>query len=399
MKYSDIKLDIFSEITARMGYGLAIRRELKPLIEGGADIKLIPDQDYLPSHMKIEDSYWDKLIKDSETKADNDIRICYCLPPRSKFSDKNKHRIIRSMWETDKYPREWVAHINRTASIFFAGCDALKASAINGGITIPVIPTYHTLDIDEWSKDGPTLEINEIPDGCIKFLFIGNFIARKNLEQLLLGFSVAFEGVQDVALVVKTWAHTNDANGKKHVAEAIKHFYNKATGLSSKPKVSIITDILEESQIIALIRSCDAYVSVSRGEGFDLPLMQAMAMERLVIATDFLAHKDYMTDSNSIKVKYTLTPCVDAAAPLYDSYQNWSAPDMGDFITKLKHSYELIKGGKHLTYGANARATIKNKYSPEVNSDRIANVIREIRDGKYAQKKVSIKDALKEILI
>lgn len=397
-KYSDLKFDWQSEITAKMGYGLQTRRMLRPLIEGGADIKFIPDEDYLPAHMKIDDPFWNSQIEASKNKPDTNLRICYCLPPRYK-PNPNAITVGYTMWETDKYPREWVNHINKTCDLFFSGCAALTSSAVNGGITRPIIPMYATLDVSSWTKEGPVLNINEIEPSCIKFLFIGNFIARKNLDQLLLGFAVAFEGVTDVALVIKTWAQNNDSVGKKHIAEGIRHMYNKATGLAHKPKVSIISDILDEDQVCALIRSCDAYVSVSKGEGFDLPLMQAMAMERLVISTPFLAHKDYMTNKNSIMVNYTLTPCIEASAPLYDAYQLWSSPDMGDFIEKLRHSYKLIKESKHHSYGEEARKTIVNNFSNEINSDRIANIIRDIQNGKYTAKKTDFKDIIKEISV
>lgn len=393
MKYSDLKFTWFSEISAKMGYGLQSRRMLKPLIEGGADIKLIPDEDYLPAHMKIDDPFWREQIELSKTKPDNTIRIHYCLPPRGK-PDPNAINIMYCMWETDQYPRQWAQIVNKNFQIFFAGCNSLVDSAKKAGISTPIIPINATLDIKDWDPVGPKLNLNEVPNEYVKFLFIGNFIPRKNLEDLLLGFNVAFEGVQDVALIIKTWSQNNDAGGKKHIADAIRHLNNKATGLSHKPKVTLITDILEEDQIKALIRTSDSYVSVSKGEGFDLPMMQAMALEKLIVTNRFLAHADYLSDQNSINVKHSLTPCVDAHAPLYDSYQLWSRVDMEDYINSLRKAYTIIKEGKQASYGVAARETIVNNFSEEINTEKIANIIRSI---KY-EKKENIKDTIKKLV-
>jgi len=397
--YSDIKIDWHSEITAKMGYGLQARRMLKPLIDGGADIKLIPDEDYLPPFMKINDPYWDEQIEKSKIKPDSPIRVSYCLPNRYRFN-QNSFKIGYSMWETDQYPREWAHHINNTCDMFLAGCPSLLESAKKANIKIPIEVANATLDVSEWVPDGHKVYPSEISKDNVKFLFIGNFIPRKNLEQLILGFAAAFEGCPDVSLIIKTWSHTNDANGKKHIAEAIRHLYNKVTGLISKPKISIITDILDENQIIGLIRGCDAYVSVSKGEGFDLPMMQAMALEKLIVTTRFLAHGDYLNDSNSINIKYTMCPCYDAVAPLYDTYQMWSSPDMESYIESLRTSYNLIKKGEHIKYGKEARNTIINNFSPDVNTEKIAKIFRDIKRKNYklSTNEKSIKASIKELV-
>jgi len=394
--YSDIHIEWQSEVTAKMGYGLQARRMLKPLIDGGAKVKLIPDEDYLQPHMKIDNPFWNKQIEDSKNMPDAPIRIMYCLPPRYK-PEPGRINIGYTMWETTKYPRPWVDIINKTSDIFFAGCDALVDSAKDGGVTRPVIPMNATLDTQEWNPQGPRININEVPQNDVKFLFIGNFIPRKNLEQLLLGFAVAFEGIPDVSLIIKTWSHQNTAEGKKHISDAIRHLLGKASGLSSRPRVSVISDILNEDQIMALIRSCDVYTSVSKGEGFDLPMMQAMSMEKKILTTRFLAHGDYLTDDNSIDVPFTMTPCVDAAAPLYDSYQMWSAPNMEEYINKLRLAYTSVKQGTHKHLGVNARKTIIDKYGVKANTDYLANTIRDIKLGKYAEPQQDFKQAIKQL--
>lgn len=394
--YSDIHIEWQSEITAKMGYGLQARRMLKPLIDGGAKVKLIPDEDYLQPHMKISDPYWDKQIELSKSMEEAPIRICYALPPRYK-PDPKKITVGYTMWETNKYPRPWVQHINGTCNYFFAGCDSLVESAKDGGITCPVIPMNATLDTDDWSPKGPHININEVPTEDVKFLFIGNFIPRKNLDQLLVAFAVAFEEVKDVSLIIKTWSHVNTAAGKKHISDAIGHLLGKAGGLKHKPRVSVISDILEEEQIMGLIRSCDVYTSVSRGEGFDLPMMQAMSMEKMIVTTRYLAHGDYLDDSNSIDVPFNLTPCVDAAAPLYDSYQLWSAPDMEAYIRSLQLAYTAVRQGTHKHLGQNARKTITQKYGVKTNTDYLANTIRDIVAGKYAPAQQDFKQAIKQL--
>lgn len=395
-KYSDITIDWVSEVRAIVGYGLQARRMLKPLIDGGANIKLIPDEDYLQPFMKIDDPYWNKQIEVSKNKPDSNIRISYALPNRFKINP-NAFNIGYAMWETDEYPREWAKIINNNCNLFFAGCKSLVNSALKAGIDIPVLPMNATLDINEWNPEGRIITINELPKDCVKFLFIGNFIPRKNLEELVIGFNCAFDKQKDVALIIKTWSGANNGEGKNHICEAIRHMHAKTNGID-RPKISIITDILDESQIIDLIRSCDGYVSVSNGEGFDLPMVQAMSMEKMIISTRFLAHEDYLDDSNSVNVPFTLMPCVNAQAPLYDAYQMWSRPDMKGYIEALRTAYGHVRSGQSKIMGKNGRLTIKNNFDTDINTDKLANVIRDINNGKYKKVEKTSKILTKELV-
>lgn len=394
--YSDLTFDWCSEITAKMGYGLQARRILEPLINGGANIKLIADEDYLQPFMKIDDPYWNKQIELSKNKPDSNIRICYALPSRFRINP-NAFNIGYAMWETDEYPREWAKIINNNCNLFFAGCNSLVNSALKAGIDVPIIPMNATLDINKWNPEGRTITINELPKDCVKFLFIGNFIPRKNLEELIIGFNCAFDKQKDVALIIKTWSSVNNGEGKNHICEAIKHMHAKTNGID-RPKVSIITDILDENQIIDLIRSCDAYVSVSYGEGFDLSMVQAMSMEKMIVSTRFLAHEDYLNDSNSVNVPFTLMPCTNAQAPLYDAYQMWSRPDMKGYIEALKIAYKNVKTGVAKEMGRQGRQTIKDNFDVNINTDKLANVIRDINNGKFKKTETTSKILTKELV-
>lgn len=395
-QYSDIKIDWFGEITTTMGYGLQARRMLRPLIEDGATVKLILDEDYVQPYMKINDPFWNSCIEVSKNLPDNPIRINYCLPNRARPNPSAKN-IFYAMWETDRYPNEWARIINNSANYFFAGCDALVDSAKKAGINIPIYSMPAGIDINAWTMNGPSLKLNELAPDTITFLFIGNFIPRKNLEELIQGFCCAFPDQQDVALIIKTWATQNTADHKQHITNALRSMQDKVRGIN-RPKICVISDIMEEDLIIKLIRGADVYTSVSKGEGFDLPMVQAMALGKLIVTTRFLAHKDYLNDDNSLDVKYSLIPCMDAAAPLYDSYQYWSRPDMGHYIEQLRKAYSLVKTNRQTQLGLAARETIVKKYSTPIHTEYLAKTLREIRDRneKTSDQKIIIEKLVKE---
>ena len=44
-------------------------------------------------------------------------------------------------------------------------------------------------------------------------------------------------------------------------------------------------------------------------------MVQAMSLGKVCVATRYLAHDYYMTDRNSLPVKYSMLPVIDAQAP------------------------------------------------------------------------------------
>ena len=380
---SNLKIEWRGEILSDIGYGLQARRILKPLIESGIDVKLIQAEDYVPDHRRITDPYWLKQLEDSKAKPDAPIRISYEIPSVSKYR-QGAINIAYVMWETDKYPREWIGKINE-ADIFFVGCPALVESAKKAGVDKPIYSIMPPLDLDTWCPEGPVLGIDGIKDNDAVFIVNANWIPRKNFGDLLVAFCCAFNGVKDVVLVIKTWGGDNSAEFKRQIKDNVAGRLNSLIHIG-RPRVLIVSDILPEAQIVKLMRRADAYVTASHGEGFDLPMVQAMALGKVIVSTRYLAHEYYMNSMNSFIVNHTMVPVVDAKAAGYSADQMWSRPDIGDFMKKLAAAYTLIqsKSGELDDMKAAARRTMEDKFHKDVIVKNITDTLTEIASTRLA---------------
>ena len=169
------------------------------------------------------------------------------------------------MWETSKYPREWIGKLNG-AQAMIAGCPALIESAKNAGVQRPTGCIMPPLDTEKWCPEGEKLEVDGIQENDVVFMINANWIPRKNFGDLLAGFCCAFDGVKDVVMIVKTWGGDNSAEFKRQVRENGHGRLNNLKHIH-RPRVLMITDILPEEQVVKLMRRTDVYTTVSHGEG------------------------------------------------------------------------------------------------------------------------------------
>jgi len=364
------------EILAITGYGLQARRVLKPLRERGVNIKLYQEEDYIPPEYRIEDKYWIQWIAESQDMPDPDIHIHYCLPPLARMNPNWKN-ILWSMWETTKYPNEWVPAINASTA-FFAGCKALEKSAKDAGIKVPIMHVTPPIDTDMWCPEGEKIALEGATKDQVMFMYVANWIPRKNFWDLMTAFCCEFTGQKDVVLVIKTWGGDNSVGFKNMVGDQTKRHLHSLHDID-RPKVLLINDVMDESQLVKLMRTCDVYCSASYGEGFDLPMIQAMSLEKTIVATPFLSHGDYLNEHNSILTKYSLMPVQGAEVPNYHANQMWSRPDVKSFMGGLRAAYETVKEEDNRR-GRAARKTVLEEYSAE---KRINHLIEQI--GKVAE--------------
>ncbi len=112
-----------------------------------------------------------------------------------------------------------------------------------------------------------------------RFLFVGGLITRKGVDVLFDAWRQAFAGRDDVTLVLKDFG----ANGIYRNAGREPILEHIASG--ALPRIVLIDEDLSTDEVAALYRACDVLVHPYRGEGFAMPVLEAMACGLPVIVT------------------------------------------------------------------------------------------------------------------
>ncbi|MCP4900837.1 MAG: glycosyltransferase [bacterium] len=227
---------------------------------------------------------------------------------------ENRYNVGYWAWELDVFPSQWLRAFTFFDEIWTPSrfcVDVLSRVA-----PVPVRRIPHSVEVT--ASETASRQAFDLPQDRFLFLFAYDYLSfweRKNPLALVRAFRRAFDGRDDVGLVLKT---INSDREPDRVAE----LKAEAAGLP----VWHINSYLERQQVYDLMAACDAYVSLHRAEGFGLTLAEAMSLGKPVIATDYSGNCDFATLTNSLPVKYRLVTLEESCGP-YVAGGRWAEPD------------------------------------------------------------------------
>jgi glycosyltransferase involved in cell wall biosynthesis len=126
--------------------------------------------------------------------------------------------------------------------------------------------------------------------GVVYTAFVNPFDPRKNWRDLLSAFLFALRDAADATLVVKLVVSPTLAAR----ALQLMHLRCQRIGLRHRCKLVFLTDYLSDPQLLELMRGSTFAISASRAEGAGLPLQDALAAARPLVAPAHSALAEYV---------------------------------------------------------------------------------------------------------
>lgn len=193
------------------------------------------------------------------------------------------------IFETISIPKTWIDIMNSmkgiiTASRFNEG--VFKSNGLNA----PVHVVPHCFDVHMFNEDiKPKGRY-----GLFTFMSIGTWKNRKNWNNLIKGFYDAFSSKDKVCLLLKT-------DKPKSLTQAVINIKLNGPWRSKDTAPIYIEDgVCSFEEMPALMKKADVYICASRGEGFGLPGMHAMALRIPLIITRYGGSLEYANSNNCI---------------------------------------------------------------------------------------------------
>jgi glycosyltransferase involved in cell wall biosynthesis len=158
---------------------------------------------------------------------------------------------------------------------------------------------------------------------------------RKGPHLVNAAFAAAFRGTADVALVMKTVPNSGAAAG-----------FTGATG-----RVRVIAEAYTDAQMAALYRSAHAFVFPSYGEGWGMPVLEAMAAGCLVLAPTHTGLAEFFDESVGWVLPWHRRPATyGVPVTVYE-------PDGQALVWALRQALAAPPAGEIARRTARARAT------------------------------------------
>lgn len=280
-------LQVFSPI-GYTGYGYASLNIIKSLIQIDSEIALYPI-----GQPHIENANDASVIKQC---IENAITLPYnapCLKIWHQFDLLSRYGsgkyLAFPFFEVDKLPKKDVYNLNFPDDIVVSS-DWAKNILIDNQVIRPIHIVPLGVDTGVFQPPPDNKKNN-------KYIFctIGKWEKRKAHDTIISCFNKAFERTDDVELWLVT--HNGFLNAEQEGA-----WLNLVNSSKLRDKIRVFPRLPTHEKVAELIAHTDCGIYISRGEGWNMELLETMAMNKPVIVSNYSAHQEYCNNDNSFLV-------------------------------------------------------------------------------------------------
>ncbi|MFQ6549317.1 glycosyltransferase [Aestuariibius sp. 2305UL40-4] len=247
--------------------------------------------------------------------------------------------------------------------------DAKGKPAVNVGMCYEETP--------EISRDEARDLLRErflIEDGCFVCLVAFDsysFTQRKNPLGAIEAFQAAFDGVENVRLILKT-----QNRGNVFDPVQLQHWDRIDAFIASDPRIVLMNETLSYHDLLRLKAGSDCYMSLHKSEGWGFGMIEAMNLGVPVVCTAYSGNMEFCNDDTAWLVDY------EEAALQHGDYifvrpgSKWVEPDLPHAARQLRAAYD--DPDARVAKVDAARTLIRKSFSREAIAERYGARLGEI---------------------
>lgn len=279
------------------------------------------------------------------------------------FTAHPGYKVGYTMLEVDGLPADWVANCNQMDEVWTpSGWGAETFAAAGVRRPIHVMPLGY-----DPARFHPGVAGRPVA-GRYTFLSVFEWGERKAPEALLRAYGAAFTKRDDVLLLLRV----NNYDGTIDVARQIADLRLPADGA---PIALLYNQQIAAADLGSLYRSADCFVLPSRGEGWGLPILEAMACGLPAIATDWSAQTEFFHSGVGYPLHIRALIPAEAKCPYYEGWR-WADPDIEHLAHLMRHVYD--HPGEARALGTRAAREAAEKWTWRHAAARVREQLRKI---------------------
>jgi len=287
---------------------------------------------------------WERMVNDSELQmtkreTDQETNLIITNPMFWRINCTAKRNWVYLVWEGDKIP-EWMLE-----------------ECCNDNIDKIIVPSQHTLDavkntitdsyppyfMDKFIIIPHGVDLNKfhpVPtkkSDTFKFLAVKGFTNmedRGGIQYLIQAYLNEFKKKDNVELIIKL----NSAYGIPDFNKLFPDLKNK-----DNPKITLITETLDDKQLNQLYNDCDVFVSPTRAESFNLPVLESLATGTPTICTAYGGQVDFIDVECGWLIPYKLH---EVKHDLFYEGIKWATPSITELRRQMRFAFqnpEIVK--------------------------------------------------------
>ena len=175
----------------------------------------------------------------------------------------NTHIVTPSRWSRD--------------GLVLAGADPGRVTIIPHGVDCTTFRPSSTEERQMWRRT------NRVPEDSLTFLHVGAMTGNKGVQDLVRAFAIIAQLLPNARLILKG----NDAlyDSRRRLERLLDTFLDDGSRQRVLPRLTYVGGRLTNQEMQALYGAADVYVSPYSAEGFNMPVLEAVACGLPVVVT------------------------------------------------------------------------------------------------------------------
>lgn len=245
---------------------------------------------------------------------------------------KGRH-VAWAIFEHDKLAPDYVNRLNRADLIWTPSTWAKNILVAQGLPATKVAVVPEGVDAEIYHPHCRIWNETQSP-GKFRFLTLGKFEERKGYTQLLDAFVKAFGDNPEVELLIKGDYFIDEQRKGALLRDFVKSYDAR--------NIRLLTGVASQVDLFVIYNMADAFVFPSRGEGWGLPLIEAMAAGVPVITTNYSGQTEFLSHVEGLfmPVAHNLVPIDDPEFHRMvlghnGDWGHWAEADVDDLAQKM----------------------------------------------------------------
>ena len=272
-------------------------------------------------------------------------------------------------WEETHVPRDTVDVLNAGFDVVLAQVRSVQKAMIDSGVYRPLPLTGLPANVD------PYLNLEKrLAPGIKTFLHVSSCFPRKGVDVLLEAWGEAFTDADPVRLLIKTFPNIHN-----DIEDQIRRLKARHPRCA---EIVVVNADVDKAELASLYAQADAMVLPTRGEGYNLPAIEAMVAGLPLIVTGFGGHRDFCGPDEARLLEYRFER---SGSHVRKGVSLWVEPDRADLVAALREQTDPAFAQQIEARRLAARESALAAIDPDAWVRRLQSIVQSLRETPPAE--------------